>query len=173
MVFGEFFAGDFSKVFLYVKSSLLGRDLFSRNFLGKTSRNWAKIFSDFSKMFSLGRSKVFSICLEEFWGVFPGKRVLLQHLWTLSKKVEANWQKCYRQGCKVQFHMYKATVHSNLSLKKKQTFPRSQTRSSKSFRRFNRIFHQDCQTCSLSDRWKNLKEKVQLFICHDFETLGR
>ena len=131
------------------------------------------MFSDFSQIFSSGMSKVFSICPEEFWGLFPGKGVLLQHLCALSKKVEAVWQKCYRQGCKVEFHVSKAAVPSNLSLKKKQIFPRSQTSSSKSFGRFNRNFQQDCQTCSLSDRWNNLWEKVQLFICHDFETLGR
>ena len=128
------------------------------------------MFSDFSQIFSLGMSKVFSICPEEFWGVFLGERVLLQHLWTLSKKMK---QKCYRQGCKVEFHVSKATVHSNLSLKKKQNFPRSQTRSNRNFGRFNRIFQKDCQTCSLSDRWNSLWEEVQLFICHDFETLGR
>ena len=46
------------------------------------------MFSDFSQIFSLGTSKVFSICPEEFWGVFLGERVLLQHLWTLSKKMK-------------------------------------------------------------------------------------
>ena len=39
------------------------------------------------------------------------------------QKNEAFWQKFYRQGCKVEFHVSKATVHSNLSLKEKTKFP--------------------------------------------------
>ena len=168
-----FFSGDSSRVFLCVKSFLLRRNIFFSKILGTFSGKRAKMFSDFSQIFSLGMSRVFSIYPEEFWGLFLGKRVLLQHLCTLSKKVEAVWQKCYRQGCKVEFHVSKATVHSNLSLKEKQIFPRFQTRSNKSFGRFNRNFQQDCQTCSLSDRWNNLWEKVEIFICHAFEILGR
>ena len=43
-------------------------------------------------------------------------------MWTFSRKVEAVWQKCYRQWCIVNFHLSKATVRSNFSLKKKKQF---------------------------------------------------
>ena len=39
---------------------------------------------------------------------FFGERVLLQRLWTLSKKDEAVGQKWYRQGCEVEFDVSKA-----------------------------------------------------------------
>ena len=131
------------------------------------------MFSDFSQIFSLGTSKVFSICPEEFWGVFLGERVLLQHLWTLSKKMKHFGKSFIGKVVKLSFTCPKQQFIRICRWKKKQNFPRSQTRSNGNFGRFNRIFQQDCQTCSLSDRWNSLWEEVQLFICHDFETLGR
>ena len=87
-----------------------------------------------------------------------------------SKRVEAVWQKCYRQRCKVKFDVSKTTVGS-IFPEEKRIFFTFLDIEQKTFCLFNKVFRPDCQTCSLRARWNTSGEKVQTFL-HDFETLG-
>ena len=118
----------------------------------------AKVFSDFSQVICPGMSKVLSTCpvQRKFWGVLPGEKECFFNICGLwAKKMKLFGKSVIGKVVKLSFTCPKKQFIRTCRWKKNKISLVLRQRSNKSFRRFNRIFQQDCQTCSPSDRWNN------------------